>query len=324
MLDLLRKGIKVSHLRFLAALSRTGKISDAANILGITQPAASRLAAELEAISGTRLYHRVGRGVELTQAGHLLAHRSTRILQEIADAGRDVEELSQGLSGRVTIGSVTGPAIEYVLPVIRQIRLSFPRISLEVHVGSSDLLAPMLFEGRLDFALCRLPPGFDTAAFHELPQRREPISMVARTEHPLLGPDRIEPQLLLSQDWVLPPAGTILRSTVERNLKDLKLPFPERVLTTSSFLFTLAMLRQTNAIAPIATSVLEAFVDMPPETASIVKLPTDLDISVDTYSLLTRANQALTPAAESVFREVRRAFAGPVASTVVTANVANG
>jgi DNA-binding transcriptional LysR family regulator len=324
MLDLLRRGIKVSHLRFLAALSRTGKISDAANNLGITQPAASRLAAELEAISGTRLYHRFGRGVKLTQAGQSLAYRSTRILQEIADAGRDVDELSQGLSGRVTVGAVTGPAIEFVLPVIRQIRLSFPRISLEVHVGSSDILAPMLFEGRLDFALCRLPPDFDPSAFHQLPQRREPISMVARNGHPLLGPESIKAELLLSQDWVLPPVGAILRSTVERNLKDLKLPFPERVLTTSSFLFTLAMLRQTNAIAPIASAVVEAFSDMPAGAASIVKLPTDLDISVDTYSLLTRANQALTPAAESVFREVMRAVTEPVAAANVVASVDKG
>lgn len=305
--DLLRKGLKLSHLRLLAALAEHGKIGTAGDVLGITQPAASRLAAEVESLSGTVLYERTGRGVQLTRAGQLLAFRSARVLKEIGDAGRDIEELREGLSGHVKIGSVTGPAIEYVLPAIRHIRLTYPGISIEVDVATSDVLAPMLLDGRLDFALCRLPVGSDRDLFRESPQMSEPVCIVARDGHPLLrGGGEIATERLLAQDWVMPPAGAILRTTVERTLRARRLLPPERVLTTSSFLFTLAMVRQTNAIAPLSTAVAEAFGTHPGQSGSVVILPAELKFDVETYSLLTQAGQVMTPAAEFVFAEVSR------------------
>lgn len=310
--ELLRKGLKLSHLRLLAALAEHGKIGAAGDVLGITQPAASRLAAEVESLSGTLLYERTGRGVQLTRAGQLLAFRSARILKEIGDAARDIEELREGLSGRVKIGSVTGPAIEYVLPAIRHIRLTYPGISIEVDVATSDVLAPMLLDGRLDFALCRLPVGSDRDLFRESPQMNEPVSIVARDGHPLLrGGGEIATERLLTQDWVLPPVGAILRTTVERTLRARRLLPPERVLTTSSFLFTLATVRQTNAIAPLSTAVAEAFATHPGQSGSIVILPVELKFDVETYSLLTRAGQVMTPAAEFVFAEVSRMIPAP-------------
>ncbi|MBL4646211.1 MAG: LysR family transcriptional regulator [Rhizobiales bacterium] len=306
-LDLLRKGLKLSHLRLLVALAEHGKISKAAEAIGITQPAASRLASEIENLSGTELYHRTGRGIQLTPLGVQLAFRSSRILQEIGDAGRDIEEMQQGLAGRVRVGSVTGPAIEYVLPAIRYFRLSYPGISIEVEVATSDVLAPMLAEGRLDFALCRLPSDYDPSMFRESQWVTEPVSLVARSGHPLLRDGgKITNDRLLQQDWVLPPVNSILRNTVERELRNRGLPLPARVLTTSSFLFTLAMVQKTNAVAPLASAVTSGFTDAELGTGAIINLPTELEIKVEPYSILTRAGQALTPAAHSVFEAIQR------------------
>ncbi|MDN3718561.1 LysR family transcriptional regulator [Roseibium salinum] len=134
-LDLIRRGLKIAHLRLFAELSRKNRLSDAADALRIAQPAASRLIAETESLAGAKLYSRSGRGIELTPAGRQLAYRSVRILQEISDAGRDIDHHVSGQSGHVSIGSVTGPAIEYVLPALRHIRLSYPDISISVEVA---------------------------------------------------------------------------------------------------------------------------------------------------------------------------------------------
>ncbi len=305
--DLLRKGLKLSHLRLFSELDRHEKLTDAAGSLNMSQPAVSRLVAEAEGLVGTKLYTRTGRGIRLTPAGHQLAFRSTRILQEISDAGRDIEELRKGVAGRVAIGSVTGPAIEYVLPALRQIRLSYPAISLSVEIGTSDMLAPLLVEGRLDFSLSRIPFDYDKDLFTEIPQIEEPASIIARRDHPLLNHAAPIPASdLLSFDWILPPEGSPIRATTERNLRGLGLPLPKQVLTTSSFLFTLATIRQTNAVAPIATSVARSFTEDPVNGTGLVILPCDFDLSVETYSFLTRAGQLLTPAADLVAREVRR------------------
>lgn len=308
-IDLLRQGLKLSHLRLAAALGEGVGISAAANKLGITQPAASRLASELERLCGTNIYTRTGRGIELTEAGRSFAHRSARVLREIGDAGREITEIGQGLSGHVTFGSVTGPSIDYAIPSIRRLRLSYPNISIGIEVAASDVLVSLLQEGRLDFALCRIPPDVDASRFRQIPKLDEPISFVARRGHPLAKPDFAAPtEALLLYDWIVPKPGTILRTTVERALRHEKRDLPQRTLTTSSYLFTLALVRQTNGIAPIASSVARSFAGEIGQETDIVILATDLSVSVEPYALVMSADTELTPAAETVLGEINRTF----------------
>lgn len=309
-LDLLRRGLKISHLRLLAELAHQSRLTNAATALGITQPAASRLISEIERITETAIYVRSGRGIELTDVGRKLAERCVRILQELGDAGRDIAQHMSGQSGHVSIGSVTGPAIEYVLPALRHIRLSYPDISISVDVAPSRDLAQKLEDGRLDFSLSRVPLDEDPTLFEERPLLREPASIVARIGHPLTRTGTpIPAEALLGFDWVLPPAGAPIRATAEQALRDKGLTLPSRVLTTSSFLFTLATVQRTNAIAPVAQSVARSFAEsMDGVPGTLTELRTNLPLSVETYSFLTRKGQVLTPVAQVVAKEVLRAI----------------
>lgn len=309
-IDLLQKGLKLSHLRMAAALGEGNGISAAAEKLGITQPAASRLASELEHLCGTKIHTRTGRGIDLTEAGKSFAHRSARVLREIGDAGREINEIGQGLSGQVSFGSVTGPSIDYAIPSIRRVRLSYPNISIGIEVAASDVLVSMLQEGRIDFALCRIPSDMDANRFKQIPKLDEPVSFVARTGHPMAKPDFVAPtDALLLYDWIVPKPGTILRTTVERALRQENRELPQRTLTTSSYLFTLALVRQTNAIAPIASSVARSFAREIGQEADIVILSTEFSVSVEPYALVMSADTELTPAAETVLSEIKRSFA---------------
>ena len=71
-----RRGLKIVHMRLFAELADSGQVSAAASALAITQPAASRLAAEAEQICGVRLYQRTNRGIALTPAGQAFATRA--------------------------------------------------------------------------------------------------------------------------------------------------------------------------------------------------------------------------------------------------------
>lgn len=280
----------------------------------MTQPAASRLMSEVERVAEAELYVRSGRGIELTEVGRKLGERCIRVLQELSDAGRDIEHHISGRRGHVSIGSVTGPAVEYVLPAIRHIRLSYPEISVSVEIGPSSALAPMLEDGRLDFSLSRVPANEDPSHFDERPLRKEPACIVGRPGHPLTRYAAPVPaELLLGFDWVFPPVGAPIRATAEQALREKKLELPTRILTTSSFLFTLATIQRTNAIGPVAHSVAASFATLPdgmPGTITI--LPTDLALSVETYSFLTRRGKALTPVAQIVAQEIMRAVTGDV------------
>lgn len=299
----LNRGLKLSHLQLVAALARAGGMQAAADQLGIAQPAASRLAAEIEHIIGQKIHRRIGKGIELTHAGHALAKRAIRALSEIDDAQSDIAEIGQGLMGNVRIGSVTGPAIEYVLPVLRKARLAMPNVSISVEVATSDVLCGYLAQGELDFVLGRLPLDHHAALFEEHPIALEPVSFIARKDH-AMGSVQVSAKQLLEFDWVMPFKGSILHSSIERALRALGLTLPNQTYNTSSFLLTLALVRQSNAIAPIATSVANVFASQNEET-SLRVLNTDFEMNVETFSFLKLAGRVFTPATQVVFEMVQ-------------------
>ncbi|NBO20888.1 MAG: LysR family transcriptional regulator [Rhodobacteraceae bacterium] len=296
--SLLRKGLKLAHLRLMAALSETGQIGTAADRIGIAQPAASRLLAEVERICGLPVHQRNGRGLVLTPMGTALARRAHRVLTELRDAEREMAEVAQGATGHVRLGSVTGPALDHLLPALRTARLSLPGVSVAATVGPSDLLANELATGRIDFAIGRVPPGMEDRIDISGPMGLEPVVLMVRRGHRLAQAEGLTGPELMEFDWVMPSPDTILARAVINRLRTLGLPVPNQRLATSSFLLTLALIQQTNAIAPLARAVGERFA-VGPEAAYAI-LPIDLGISVEPYGLMTRKGAILTPAARQL------------------------
>lgn len=295
---LLRKGIKITHLRLLAALAETRQLSAAAEVIGITQPAASRLLAEVERIGDTLLHQRTGRGLALTPGGEALARRAARVLMEIEDAGRELQEIAEGASGQVRLGSVTGPAMDLVLPGLARAARIVPGVAIEVVVATSDVLCDQLLAGRLDFALARLPPAPEAARLRFRHLGGEPVSLVVRRGHPLADGPPPEPEALMAHDWVMPGPDAVLRRAVLARLRAIGLPDPPGRVATSSFLLTLAILQASDAIAPLATAVADRFAAG--ESAAFAVLEAGLGIEVEPYGLVTRAESGLTPSARRI------------------------
>lgn len=307
--SLQRRGLKLGHLRLLAELAETGQLGMAALRLGIAQPAASRLLAEMERIAGQELCLRTGRGMVLTPAGAALARRAERVRLEMRDAARELAELGGGGTGRVRIGAVTAPALEIVLPVLRSFRLTHPGVSVDVAVSPSDTLCGQLAAGQIDFALARLPetgPERELLAMQDIGD--EPVTLLARRDHPLVAAGPPPPARLLEFDWVIPGGDSPLERAVLARLAALGLPAPPRRLSTASFLLTLALIQQTNAIAPLARAVADQFARGP--DAPYAELPVNLGIVVAPYGLLTRKGAILPPAArllaQAILAEARR------------------
>ncbi len=101
---LIGRGLKLNHLRLVAALAETGQLTSAGRALRLAQPAASRLLAEAESIAGHRLCERLPKGVTMTAAGDALARRARSALAEIAEAGREIGDVAEGRLGSVRHG----------------------------------------------------------------------------------------------------------------------------------------------------------------------------------------------------------------------------
>ena len=299
---LLRKGLKLSHLRLLAALAETEQLTLAAAAIGISQPAASRLVAEIETIIGGAVHERTGRGIGLTAMGRALALRAQRVRLELDDAARDLAEILTGGMGHVRIGTVTGAALDRVLPALRREQTRHPAVTVEVEVAASDQLCDHLLAGRLDFVLGRMPEGPQAQMLTYAPLDSEPLAMVARRGHPLVSGEPVTLQAALAYDWLLPGEPSLMTHTVLASLQARGLPDPQRRVSTTSFMLILALLQQSDTVAILARAIARQFSSGPEPALAIV--PVDLAIAVEPYGMISRERVALTPAAQRLADQI--------------------
>ncbi|MFN3723402.1 MAG: LysR family transcriptional regulator [Paracoccaceae bacterium] len=293
--------LKMTHLRLLAHLAETRRITAAADQIGVSQPTASRLITEIEDILGQPIHERLGRGIALTVVGEALAKRARRILAELQEATVEVSGLASGDSGHLRLGSVTAPALSLMLPALRTLRLTHPNITADVTVAPSALLCQELRAGHLDLVLGRPSEPRDREEFDVEPLGTEPVALLVRQGHPLAGRRDIALADLMRFDWVMPADTSPLGKAVTHAFRTHGMPPPRQSLTTASFLLTLTMVRQTNAIAPLARAVTDIFAG---PDGGYGTLDTPLDIDVGSYGLMTRQGQARTPALSRVIDQI--------------------
>ncbi|WP_209598702.1 LysR family transcriptional regulator [Ruegeria sp. HKCCSP351] len=127
-----------NHIRAFLATAETGSFSAAARQLRQTQPTLSRQIAALEQDLGVMLFERVGRTLEITQAGlELLDH--TRKMGDAANRiALTASGQAQSIEGRVRI-TASDVMSAYVLPdLLREIRTQAPRLRIDV-IASNDI-----------------------------------------------------------------------------------------------------------------------------------------------------------------------------------------
>jgi DNA-binding transcriptional LysR family regulator len=298
---LLRAGLKMTHLRMLVMIEELGQVSAAASALNITQPAASRMLSEMEAIVKSPLCQRASRGVVLTQFGEALARRARKILLELREASRELAQMKSGSGGSLFIGSVTAPAISLVVPAIRRAMDTYPGIEINVQVETSNVLARELLAARHDFVIGRIPDDLDPGLFsaHEIGIER--ACLLVRKGHPLLEKPRAELEDLSGYDWVFQPPGALLRRTMEDVFLAHGVALPRNIINTPSIVLTLAIICQTNAIAPLAYDMAEFVSGQHSPVGDIRILPTEFELNVRPYSLITTKDRALPPSAKLLY-----------------------
>ena len=118
----------IHALQAFTAVAETGSFSRAAELLFLTQPAVSKRIAGLEQEFDRRLFDRVGRRVDLTEAGHALLPHAQRILREVEESRQAIASLGGRIGGRLAIGTSHHMGLHRLPPVLRSFKLSLIHI----------------------------------------------------------------------------------------------------------------------------------------------------------------------------------------------------
>ena len=147
--------MKLQQLKYLIAIVDNGlNITAAAERLYTSQPGVSKQLKLLEEELGLQLFARKGKSLgSITPAGEKVIERARTIMQEVDKIGSLASDYYSEEEGSLSIAT-THTQARYVLPdVIRQFREQYPRVSLNLHQGTSEQIADMVSANEIDFAI---------------------------------------------------------------------------------------------------------------------------------------------------------------------------
>ena len=176
--------MELRTLRYFLAVAREENMTEAANVLHVTQPTLSRQIADLERELGVTLFDRTNRACVLTGEGMRLRQRAEEILSLVEQTEAELADDEHELAGVIRIGAGETQAMRYVLQTFADLRRDHPGVSIELYTGNADAVEERLERGLLDFALLIEPVNLDKYEWREMP-----------------GADRVGVAVAASSEW---------------------------------------------------------------------------------------------------------------------------
>lgn len=293
--------LKLRHLRLIVALDDERQVQKAAAALNLTQSAASKMLAEIEAIAKVPLFERTARGVNPTHFGSILIRGGRAVLANLDQAVAELESYASGSRGAVRIGTVAAPCLDIISELIDFLGEKLDSIQLTLDVATSPSLIDRLLAHELDFIAARIPDGIDPGQFRCFEMNDEEICLLVRREHELAGRDAVEVLELLDRRWICQPPGSFIRQMVVQFFRNSGLPPPSRVIDTESLLASLTIAARTDVIAPVPVLILDVI-----DRNRFKPLQIKQKLTVPNYSLIALRDRPLLPAAESILEAMKR------------------
>lgn len=196
--------MELRHLRYFQTVAQELNVTRAASILHMAQPPLSRQIRQFEDEIGVELFHRVGRGMRLTEAGRFLLEQSLQLTQRLEETIEATRRIGRNEKRWFGIGFVPSVLYGFLPELIRELRGA----DSQVEVGLSEMItvqqATALKAGRIDLGFGRIAlndPGImQTVVMAEPLIAALPAALAVRSD------DALTPEELARRPFVLYPA----------------------------------------------------------------------------------------------------------------------
>jgi len=308
--------LRLSLLRAVDAVAAHRSLLAASTVLGVTQPALTKSLHELEEVVDARLFDRHSRGVRRTEAGHAVVDTARRVLAELRRLDDQLDQLASPGGGTVALGALPVAAVGILPGTLARLKATNPKIKVRLQEGRTGNLLPLLASGEIDLIVGQLYEPALPDRFVRETLWTEPISILARREHPLFA-DAITAEALHRYDLVLPTVSQRVGLDIERLLSLLGLQATTS-LRSSSYGFIREMLHATDHISVMPRLMLVG--DLLRGTLKVVPLPIS---APDRPAGLILSRERALPPAGGVLVECLRAFVAEIVELGV-ADIATG
>jgi DNA-binding transcriptional LysR family regulator len=232
----------IQNIRAFLMVAEMRSFSRAAEKLFITQPAISKRISTLEFALDCKLFDRLGKNVQLTQAGEALIPSYQRIISELDETQRIISNLRTKVSGHLKFGTSHHIGLHRLPPVLRQYTRKYPEVELDIQFMDSEQAAALILKGSIELALITLPDTIEDP-LKTIPVWSDPMECVVANDHVLAESDTVTREQLIEH-------GVLIQShsTHTRDIIDTALNLDEniRIIMESNYLETIKAMIQNG------------------------------------------------------------------------------
>jgi len=234
----------IQNLKAFIIVSENSSFSKAAEKLFITQPAVSKRISSLEQELGVKLFDRIGKSVQTTEAGLALLVSAKRILTELEDSRRVISNLTGKVNGPLRLGTSHHIGLHRLPPVLRSYTAQYPDVDLDIRFMDSEGACEAVIKGDLELAIATLPDEeMDNMSTKII--WHDPLCIVISKDHLLAKEQNIKQNTLLEYPAILPSQSTFTRGLMEKALtmdsKKMKIAMETNYLETIKMMVSIGL-----------------------------------------------------------------------------------
>jgi len=207
----------LDQLRVFIAVAEREHLTKGAEALNLTPSAVSAAIHALETRYGVHLFDRVGRRIELSQAGRTFLVEAKATQQSARLSELALIELGGLHRGTLTIQASQTIASYWLPPFLVAFKAAHPDIVLVMHEGNSAAVAKAVLEGAADLGF--VEGTIVDAALANNPVALDRMVVVGAPDHPLARKHKVSLHNLTDASWVLREKGSGTRSVFEAALR---------------------------------------------------------------------------------------------------------
>jgi len=207
----------LDQLRIFVAVAERQHVTQAARALNLAQSAASHAIAALEGQHNTRLFNRIGRNIELTEAGTAFLAEARAVLARAERAELTLAEFGTLVRGTLSVQASHTIASYWLPRYLVDFRRVHPGIEIRLTVGNTTQVAAAVESGTAELGF--VEAAVDNDHFTDIPVARDQLIVLVHPSHPWADRDEIAPAELLESEWVLREPGSGTRSVFEEAMR---------------------------------------------------------------------------------------------------------
>ncbi|MCJ8519708.1 DNA-binding transcriptional LysR family regulator [Pseudorhizobium tarimense] len=211
----------LDQLRVFVEVAERQHVTRAAAALNMTQSATSAAVSALEQRHGVILFNRIGRRIELTEAGRLFLPEAKALLERAGAAEHMLADLGGTASGTLRLHASQTVASYWLPSRLVAYHERFPRVDLELVVGNTRSAAEAVISGRAQLGV--VEGEIDSPELVRTKVAEDHLLLVVGNRHPWADRQAILPSELMETSWIMREVGSGTRSAFERELQALGL-----------------------------------------------------------------------------------------------------